>query len=251
MCIRDRYIFMALAICLVLLVPFILPSLVAKKEISTNPHSISVTTFSTMTRTENHQDVARFAQKKQPDILCLQEVSKPHLIKLKASLDATYKYSVSNNNNLTVFSLHPIKLENDQGSYFSSTVELPKLGPTTIINAHMPRQYRQKKITDQWQKLLDLLASIDNRKAILCGDLNLTPNNSIYDLIIQGYGFDDAVKHGYGFTFPNAQRKIAIFGPWARIDYLLSRNIIPYNTKTINVSKLSDHRAVMTYYKEQ
>ena len=115
----------------------------------------------------------------------------------------------------------------------------------------MPRQYRQKTLHKNWKSLLNLLSSVKNQPTILCGDLNLTPHNTLYDTIIHNYGYFDAHQSGYGFTFPNAQRKISVLGTLIRIDYLLSKNLIAYNTQTVNASRLSDHRSVITHYKKQ
>lgn len=81
---------------------------------------------------------------------------------------------------------------------------------------------------------------------MLCGDLNTTPNNSLYDIISDQHGFQDSLKKGYGFTFPNAQRRSALFGPLIKIDYIFTRGLRTKDSRTINTSNLSDHRAVMT-----
>lgn len=246
---RSSYTSIASVLALIILLPFTLPSYSYKRQ-TIAPNAISVATFSTMTRTENHQDVVIFAKQKNPDVLCLQEVSEVHQQSLKDGLAPIYKYSVLNQNNLAIFSHFPIKMVKDHSAFFSAEVDTPQLGTTTFINTHMPRQYRQDKIDGDWQNLLTSFDEINTDNTVICGDLNLTPNNSMYELITGHYRFDDALKHGYSFTFPNAQRSIALFGPFIRIDYLLSKNLIAYNTQTLNVSDLSDHRAVMTHYQQ-
>ena len=115
----------------------------------------------------------------------------------------------------------------------------------------MPRQYRQQETYPAWQELLNTLNSIKSNQSVLCGDLNLTPYNTMYDIITHKHGYKDAVSRGYGFTFPNAQRRISIFGVLIKLDYLLASNLIAYNTRNVNASELSDHRALITQYKKK
>jgi len=76
-------------------------------------------------------------------------------------------------------------------------------------------------------------------------------NNSLYDSLRYRYQLSDSLTSGYGFTYPNAQRRTAIFGPLVRIDYILTRGLVATETRTLDVSNLSDHRAVVTYLQTQ
>ena len=213
---------------------------------STN--SFSIATFSTLTRTNNNNDIVAFIEKHKPDLICLQEVSKTNVKELENKLSTHYQHHGRGGSNLSVFSRFPIEVKTDSGAYISTIVDIPRIGKTEVINSHMPRQYRSKKITDQWQGLVQTLGTRLTDQTIVCGDLNLTPYNTMYEIITNQLGYQDALSKGYGHTFPNAARKLAFLGPQIRIDYLLSYNLVSFNTRTLNASNSSDHRAVITEY---
>ena len=209
---RQMLTSIAFIFSLLILLPFLLPDNGNKTKQKLEINSFKIATFSTLTRTKNYQDVTRFIKDYRPDILCLQEVSAKHLPLLKAEIKSTHQHTHTNKGNLTIFSRYPIVLNEDQGAFFSATVTVPTIGETTLINSHMPRQYRKKALHENWKSLLNLLSSVKDQPTILCGDLNLTPHNTLYDTIIHNYGYLDAHQSGYGFTFPNAQRKISVLG---------------------------------------
>lgn len=242
---KQKLLIAAFSYALIVNLVFILPNArfnnVAPKE---NSESLTVATFSTLTRTNNAADIVNFALAEAPDLLCLQEVAQKDRKLVVEQLSELYPYQVQNNNNQLTFSRHPLETIKDSGYYQASILSHPKIGRLRVINAHMHRPYLSDGVADSWQ---DFLSFIDNNSAtIICGDLNITPNNSLYELLIYRYNLKDSIVSGYGFTYPNAQRKSAILGPMIRIDYILSRSLIPLKTRTVNASKLSDHRAVIT-----
>ncbi len=240
-----------LIIALAIHFPFLLPTLGADHKIldsklTTNSTHLSVATFSAMTRTQNTDDILRFIKSRQPEIFCIQEVPEPDRRFLLEQLDGYYPYWKQNQNNQITLSKYPLSLLEDVGQYQAMTLSHPLLGDIQLVNVHMPRPYRTQNVSQTWQ---DFLALVEERSAsILCGDFNITPDNTLYDVLTQRLEFSDALTRGYGFTYPNSQRKSAIFGPLIRIDYLFSRDLRASQTETINISNLSDHRAVLSYF---
>lgn len=243
---RYKSHLVAMLIAWLINVPFLLPVLFSEKVVSAQDESVAISaaSFSTLTRTENVNDILQFIKADNPGILCLQEVSNQHRQQLTRELGGHYRYIIENNNNQITFSHFPIQAIDDQGHYQIGKITHPKLGTFEVINAHMPRPYLSAKMNTHWESLISRLAV--PKRVILCGDLNITPNNSLYDLLRFKLDMRDSLTSGYGFTYPNAQRRSAIFGPLVRIDYILSRGFLGYNTRTVNVSALSDHRAVIT-----
>ncbi|MFT6032313.1 MAG: endonuclease/exonuclease/phosphatase (EEP) superfamily protein YafD [Arenicella sp.] len=226
---------------------FLLPNFsLATAEVSLQSHTeLTVATFSTMTRTKNITDIIALIDSKNPDLLCIQELSKNHREILFERLDGHYPYLVENNSNQLTLSRFPLAPKNNLGHHHSSILRHPKWGDINIINAHMPRPYLSIKLADSWKKLFKLLEG--ESTIILCGDLNITPNNSLYNLLRYQYGLSDSQTSGYGFTYPSNTRRSAIFGPLIRIDYILTRGMKSSKTKTFSASNLSDHRAVITH----
>lgn len=244
--IKRKWLFIATAYAILINAVFLLPQLKTISPLSEiqKKERIRVATFSTLTRTENVKDIVNFATSETPDFLCLQEVALKDREYLIQQITPDYPYHLQNNSNQITFSRHPLVQSHDAGYFLAGDVRHSKLGTLTIINAHMPRPYFSLGIELNWQKLLDF---IDNKSSmVICGDLNLTPNNALYDLLIYRYNLTDSLLSGYGLTFPNAQRKSALLGPLIRIDYILSRHLEPIKTRTINASELSDHRAVVS-----
>lgn len=244
--VKNKWIIAALCYAIIINLLFIAPNFQLKKNAPEKQinQSLTVATFSTLTRTNNTIDIIEFAISESPDLLCLQEVKQKDRELVIKQLNKLYPHNVQNANNQLTLSRFPLKATKDSGYYQASLLNHPKLGSLRILNAHMHRPYLSDGVAESWQ---DFLKYIDNDSAaIVCGDLNITPNNSFYDLLIHRYNFNDSIALGYGFTYPNAQRKTAIFGPLIRIDYILSRPLIALNTRTVNASDLSDHRAVIS-----
>lgn len=245
---RKRATSIACILSLVALLPLISPNISLSNSASLSErNTLRVATFSAMTRTQNTIDLKRFIQRYNPGILCLQEINTHDMGQLVDQLDSHYDYRQTNNANLTIFSHHPIRLQAETGAYQHVVIDAGVHGEINLFNVHMPRPYRMNAAMDKnWENLLQ---QIDRDTAsLLCGDFNISPYNSLYDSIVYQYGYTDALQVGYGFTYPNAQRRSALFGPLIRIDYLFSKNLTPNRTQTLNVSNLSDHRAVMTVY---
>lgn len=242
---KQKWLIAALSYAFIINLVFIVPNVrftpPPPKESS---NSLTVATFSTLTRTSNAADIIGFAVSEAPDLLCLQEVAQEDRELVVERLNELYPHKVQNTNNQLTLSRFPLKAINDAGYYHASLLNHPKIGQLRVINAHMHRPYLSDGVANSWQEFLSF---IDNDSTtIVCGDLNITPNNSLYDLLIYRYNFNDSIVSGYGFTYPNAQRKSAILGPLIRIDYILSRYLIPLRTRTVNASNLSDHRAVIS-----
>jgi len=246
---RKRTTSIACTLSLIALLPFISPNIALSNSASLPRNStLKVATFSAMTRTQNTIDIKRFIQRHNPEILCLQEIATNDMHQLVDQLENHYGYRQTNNANLTIFSHYPIHVRSDAGAYQHVLIDTDSLGEIDLFNVHMTRPYRTKATLDKSWK--NLLQQIDRDTAtILCGDFNLSPYNSLYDSLVYHYGYADALQIGYGFTYPNAQRRSALFGPLIRIDYLFSKKLTPSQTQTLNVSNLSDHRTVMTSYK--
>jgi endonuclease/exonuclease/phosphatase (EEP) superfamily protein YafD len=226
--------------------PFLLPnySLSTASGSQQSNDKLIATTFSTLGRTKNIDDIIGFVKSRNPDLLCLQELSQVDRQVLYERLADHYAYRLENNNNQLTLSHFPLTLDDDVGHYLVGTLRHPKWGEIEVINAHMPRPYLNFGLSKSWQKLLRHLDS--HSTTLLCGDLNITPNNSLYDSLRYRYSLNDSLKSGYGFTYPNAERRSAIFGPLIRIDYIFTRGMNANKTLTLNLSNLSDHRAVIT-----
>ncbi len=245
---RSKTMMAAVIVSLTINVPFLLPNISKSSEpqkTKDSVHSISVATFSTLTRTDNISDIADFITSENPDVFCLQEVSAQHRQRLLNNLNGHYAHSIENNNNQLTLSHYPIKVVKDEGQFIALQLIEDRLGAIEIVNAHMPRPYRSTGIDSVWSSLFEHLDIA--KRTILCGDLNITPNNTLYDVLRFKHGLQDSILSGYGFTYPNAQRRSALFGPLIRIDYILTRGFTALETRTINASPLSDHRAVITH----
>ena len=243
-----------LAVCVVLsllLLITLLPNTTQSDAFSkrADDEGFSVATFSAMTRSNNANDILDFVRTYNPDVLCLQEVKEIDIEGLKKS----YPYQSKIVDGLIVFSQFPLK-EGDRGIGIQS-IELQvqqflEERTVTLLNVHMPRQYRdQQKLLLAINDLHNMTKQTDH--SILCGDFNLSPRNTMYSHIVQQLGFDDAQNNQmfeYGFTFPNANRRLATLGVWLRIDYLFSKGFYSGTTRVVDVSKLSDHRAVMSTF---
>lgn len=240
-----------LILVFVMQVPFLLPVLGAKhkslqNDLTSNSKHLSVATFSAMTRTKNTNDILTFIKNRQPEVFCIQEVPEPDREYLLEQLNGDYPYWKQNQNNQITLSKYPIHTLEDVGQYQAMMLEHPVIGDIQLVNVHMPRPYRTQNVSQTWQELLALIEG--NNASILCGDFNITPDNTLYEVLTQHLKFSDALTHGYGFTYPNSQRRSAIFGPLIRIDYLFSRNLTASKTETLNISNLSDHRAILSYF---
>jgi len=244
---KNKWIIASTIFACLVNTPFLLPNLesASQKEKSEGAPVLTVATFSTLTRTENTGDIVAFIESNNPDLLCLQEVSEPHRVLLLNKLKGAYPYHIQNNNNQFTLSRYQLDLNDNAGLYQKSTLHHPRWGPLNVVNTHMPRPYLSLGISNGWGKLLN---AIDNdANMILCGDLNITPNNTHYDLLRYRYNLNDSHTSGYGFTYPYAQRRSALLGPMIRIDYILTRGMNSFDTHTVDVSKFSDHRAVITH----
>ena len=249
-----------------LFVPHLLPNWQQSVQFSeaANQQGFSVATFSAMTRSRNAKDIINFVQKYQPQVLCLQEINAddmPRILNL-------YPYqSRHGKSGLVILSQFPLSHfseeyslnEQDDKPAINSSIKnavqsielvLPNQSKARVLNVHMPRQYRQggnltKTIESiRWHTDTEM-------PIVLCGDFNLTPQHTIYSHLTNQLGLSDAQLSQtweYGFTFPNGNRNLARFGTWLRIDYLFSRGFFHGNTKVINVSNLSDHRAVLSKF---
>ena len=245
---RQKSVFITVFFAAIINVPFLLPKHTSSSQpaITASPKDTSMiaATFSTLTRTQNISDIVALTNTHQPALLCLQEVAQNDRKKLRQQLNKDYPFWQENGNNQVIVSLYPLRIDNDIGHFQSAILEHPSWGEVTVINTHMPRPYLNKQRHPSWGKLFKEIESA--KKMILCGDLNITPNNSLYDVLRYQHGLNDSLTSGYGLTFPNAQRRSALLGPLIRIDYILTRGIVATNTKTVNASNLSDHRAVIS-----
>lgn len=222
----------------------------SKQPITENNQNLGtmfkVTTFSAMTRTRNGEDILSYSEQQQPDLFCLQEVIPEDV----EALHKIYPHSIRKaEQTLMIFSRFPVQLIRSNNHWQLAQVQISDSQNLQVINVHLPRQYQDTGVFKQtWEALIQYLGSLDQTTPILlCGDFNLTPHNSYYEILTQFYHLNDAhIKkgHGWGFTFPSGQRKIAIFGNQIRIDYLLFKNLSILNSDTQNISQLSDHRAV-------
>ena len=243
---KQKLLIATLCYALIVNLIFIAPNF-RFKEITPHEHSgnsITVATFSTLTRTNNVADIVDFATSETPDLLCLQEVAQEDRELVVEQLNELYPHKVQNTNNQLTLSRFPLNAIKDSGYYQASLLSHPLFGQLQVVNTHMHRPYLSNGVAESWQEFLRFIDG--DSTIIICGDLNITPNNSLYDLLIYRYGLNDSLVNGYGFTYPNAQRKSAVLGPLIRIDYILSRPLIPLHTRTINASNLSDHRAVIS-----
>jgi len=241
---RGKWLTICAALVIVLNVLFILPNLEGYPPVSTHVTELKVGTLSTLTRTSNVNDIISFLSREDLDLLCLQEVSKMDQISLRTLVEPRYQNIISNANNQVTLSRFPLRVLEDAGPYLVLGMTHPNWGEVEVVNVHLPRPYLSNHLAPIWQRFF---SSIDHAKpTILCGDFNVTPNNSLYEVLRFQYQFEDALKEGYGFTFPNAQRRIAVFGPLIRIDYLFLRGLNAHKTRTVNASSLSDHRAVVS-----
>jgi len=227
-------------------IPFLMPTLAQKTNfnVPTNAQPLSVATFSTLTRTQNTSDIVKFIKSEQPDLLCLQEVSQIDRALLLNKLAGYYQHHIESNNNQLTLSHYPLKLVDGSGYSQANVLNHPEWGDIHVINVHMPKPYLSNQLASDWKKLFKLIDL--NAKTVLCGDFNITPNNSLYDVLNYDYGFIDSLDSGYGFTFPNSQRKLSLLGPFIRIDYIFTKQLHARNTRTVTASNLSDHRAVIT-----
>lgn len=243
---RNKSITLVAAFACLINAPFLLPTITHTTSDITHArdNKLSVATFSTLTRTNTVNDIIKLVRSENPQLLCLQELSQSHRQYLLKQLGGHYAYHIENNNNQLTLSHYPLLPKEDLGHYLVSELDHPEWGKIEVINMHMPRPYLNAGLNGSWEKLLNQLNN--QKKTLLCGDLNITPNNSLYDLLRYRYNFNDSLTSGYGFTYPNAQRRSALFGPLIRIDYIFTRGMSAHGTRTINASKLSDHRAIIT-----
>jgi len=240
-------------ICLVL-VPTILPNIKKQDNIHSGSKSVfTLASFSAMTRSRNGEDIKNFILEYSPDVLCLQEVTEQD----EQYFKGLYPHALGYGGNKLVLSHFPINPLSDNGSI--QHLELKVLDTSndtslshkiTLLNMHMPRQYREGKYVDEARA--DLLEKTRNqKKMIMCGDFNMTPKNTAYEHITQQLGFKDAQLNQswkYGATFPNGNRNLAKLGAWLRIDYIFYKGLLSSDTQVINASNLSDHKAVMTTF---
>jgi len=255
---RNKFGVVCLAITFLVLVPTVLPNLQKNDVIPDDKaYSFTLASFSAMTRSRNAHDIKKFIIEHQPDVLCLQEVTHEDEIKIAG----LYPYSHRYDGNKLVLSRFNIAPANNKGPI--QLLELDFEGvlgrnsqfirKVALLNMHMPRQYRDGELIDKVS--LDLIEKTENKQAIImCGDFNMTPKNSAYENITKQLGFKDAQMNqtwSYGATFPNGNRNLAKLGAWLRIDYIFYKGLLSADTRVINVSDLSDHKAVMTTFYSQ
>ena len=244
---RKKLITITTVLACLINTPFLLPKFAFSEpeKLKTSTTQLIVATFSTLTRTKNVSDIITFVKSENPDLLCIQELSQEHRQLLLKQLDGHYSHQIANNNNQMTLSHYPLRTDDDMGHILVSKLNHPEWGQIEVINTHMPRPYLNIGLAGSWENLLKRL---DNEsRTLLCGDLNITPNNSLYDVLLYRYNLSDSLSSGYGFTFPSAQRRSALLGPLIRIDYIFTRGMRASNTRTLNASGLSDHRAVITH----
>ena len=243
-----------------LFLPHILPNWQRSAQFSeaANQQGFSVATFSAMTRSRNANDIKSFIQKYQPQILCLQEVTDEDM----EVLSSLYPYRAQHRGaGLVIFSQFQQQThkENNGKTQLSDSIKnivqsieltLPNQRTVNILNVHMPRQYRQDGHSANALKSIQWHLE-SNFPVIFCGDFNMTPQHTIYDYLTQQLGLSDAQLSQaweYGFTFPNGNRRLSYFGTWLRIDYLFFRGFVNGDTRVINASNLSDHKAVLSTF---
>lgn len=212
------------------------------KKQGNNIDTIRVLSFSGMTRSKNEHDLTTLLSEEKPDIACLQEF--PPTDGLQAAIRG-YNSSHQGQSALTVLSRAPVAAYRNSGRVLEARTNLKDMEEVNVINVHMPRQYRNVD-RDAWQEVENLVES--NEKAVLCGDFNMTPYNLGYRRLVEKLGLVDAHKRageGFGLTFPHANRRIALFGPLLRLDYVFVKGFEVVSARTIEGSALSDHRAVV------
>lgn len=248
---NSKAFWLSWLLCVLLLLPSLLPNISpANYAVDVDQDRFTLATFSAMTRSRNGADIKRFIEQSQPDILCLQEVLEQDL----NDFTSLYPYMERHGGNLAILSRFPIIKGSRHGVIqqvkiaISDATSSEKGQYLLLLNMHMPRQY----IGGKYPKaaLMDMVEKTTSTEpTVMCGDFNMTPKNTLYTYITSQQGFKDAQHNQswqYGFTFPNANRKLAILGPWIRIDYIFYRGLMSSDTAVVNVSNLSDHRAVMT-----
>ncbi len=243
-----------------LFLPHILPNWQRSAQFSeaANQQGFSVATFSAMTRSRNANDIKSFIEQHQPDILCLQEVTHNDL----QTLSGLYPYQTQHGGSglviLSQFPQQAIASDSERRPLNSSiknmvqstALVLPNQRTVNILNVHMPRQYRQDGHSANALKSIQWHLE-SNFPVIFCGDFNMTPHHTIYDYLTQQLGLFDAQLSQaweYGFTFPSGNRRLSYFGIWLRIDYLFFRGFVNGETRVINASNLSDHKAVLSTF---
>lgn len=235
------------AVCVVALVALNAPNIVAlgsgpdkKNERST---TLTVLTFSTLTRTANLDDIRGSLFKVRPDIACLQEVSDP-----SALADSLSYHSVSSGG-LLIGALEPAR-EISRGPGWQAVEVIPEgEQPITVINVHLGRIYTDSG-RERWLAFLHMIREATFQRMILCGDFNLTPYNSAYWQLLSEQNLTDAHRaagSGLGLTFPSDARRLAMLGLQIRIDYILTRGFRHYRTETVVGSDRSDHLAVVAH----
>lgn len=245
---RHWLTYSAIGLVCILNIPLLLPAMTANQELN-NSNGFSIATFSAMTRTRNTADVISFLDTYKPDVMCIQELVKADRNEIVESSKVNYPFSKQNNSNQLTLSKYPLTTISDRGHYQTTGLRHPSFGNLKLVNVHLPRPYQDNNSHDVWKDLIDEIK--EDTPTILCGDFNITPNNSLYDVLTYQMNFEDSLTTGYGFTFPNAQRRSALFGVWLRIDYIFSRYLRILETKTLNISDLSDHRAVLSYFSNE
>jgi len=243
-----------IVICLVL-VPTILPNMKGHDVSPSGKPMFTLASFSAMTRSRNGKDIRDFILGHKPDVLCLQEATEED----EEHFKELYPYTLRYGGNKLVLSHFQINAISDSGSIQHLELEVSdsinrsdvsRSQKITLLNMHMPRQYREGKYADEART--DLLEKTRNqKKIIMCGDFNMTPKNTAYEHITRQLGFKDAQMNqtwSYGATFPNGNRNLAKLGAWLRIDYIFYKGLLSADTKVINASSLSDHKAVMTTF---
>lgn len=236
--------FAGLGIGLLCLLPLNLSQLGRGEKVDASPaQTLSVASFSAMTRTRNGADIVAWLNQEDFDLVCLQEVLPVDL----SDLPDSYYSTKTLQQPLVTLSKIPLRIITSNSHYQLTELIFP---PHRIVvaNVHLPRQYRSSiEAQAVYQQLQQALAAANSEALILCGDFNMTPYNSLYAILKDQWYLRDShidAGRGLGLTFPSGNRRLALFGPQIRIDYIFSRGLLALNSRTRNVSPASDHLAI-------
>ena len=212
--------------------------------IDTKYADVQIASFSKMGRNRSAHNVDYFLQEmgnKKIQIVALQEVTEEELL----TVDRRGMYVHLNGPLATaIYSAWPMEEITVKRKWF----HVVRTNGYVVVNVHMPKFSRGiSRYEEKYDALLELLKQLKDEKVILIGDLNITKYDNYYHSLLR-LGFIDSYSesgHGSGYTFPAKGRRIGLFGPFLRIDYILVRNITPVYHYRLDQSYGSDHHPIV------